>query len=219
MVRRIPSELPALRLLRSYLTTAWDEQVDAGPDVQRALVAHVYDLMAAMMGPTRDAAALAQERGVAAARLYAIKGDVARNLASSGLTVAALALRHRCTARSIQRLFEQDGTTFTEYLLAQRLARAHELLGDARRRADEDQHGRARLRFRRRLVFQSGVSPPLRGVAVGCARAGAARRRGGQPARQLGHDEPTSSTRLGCGNDTDNTHETTDAIQTIQIQV
>jgi transcriptional regulator GlxA family with amidase domain len=89
------------------------------------------------MGPTRDAAALAQERGVGAARLYAIKGDVARNLAWSGLTVAALALRHRCTARSIQRLFEQEGTTFTEYLLAQRLARAHELLGDPRCRAEK----------------------------------------------------------------------------------
>jgi AraC-like DNA-binding protein len=137
MVRRIPSELPALRLLRSYLTAAWDEQADAGPDVQRSLVTHVYELMAAMMGATRDAAALAQERGVAAARLYAIKGDIARNLAWSGLTVAALALRHRCTARSIQRLFEQEGTTFTEYLVAQRLARAHELLGDPRRRAEK----------------------------------------------------------------------------------
>jgi len=137
MVRRIPSELPALRLLRSYVTAAWDEQVDAGPDVHRSLVTHAYDLMAAMMGATHDAAALAQERGVAAARLHAIKGDMARNLAWSGLTVAALALRHSCTARSIQRLFEQEGTTFTEYLLAQRLARAHELLGDPRRWAEK----------------------------------------------------------------------------------
>jgi AraC-like DNA-binding protein len=137
MARRIPSESPALRLLRSYLTTAWDEPADAGPDVQRLLVTHVYDLMAAMMGATRDAAALAQERGVAAARLHAIKGDIARNLAWSGLTVAALAQRHRCTARSIQRMFEAEGTTFTDYVLAQRLRRAHTLLSDPRRRAEK----------------------------------------------------------------------------------
>jgi AraC-like DNA-binding protein len=137
MVRRIPSESPALRLLRSYLTAAWDQQADAGPDVQRSLVTHAYDLMAVMMGATRDAAALTQQRGVSAARLYAIKCDIDRNLALSDLTVETLALRHRCTARSIQRMFEVEGTTFTNYVLTQRLARAYELLGDPRRRAEK----------------------------------------------------------------------------------
>jgi AraC-like DNA-binding protein len=137
MVRRIPSELPALRLLRSYVTAAWDEQVDADPDVHRSLVTHVYDLMAAMMGATRDAAVLAQERGAAAARLHAIKCDIDRNLAWPDLTVATLALRHHCTARSIQRMFEVEGTTFTRYVLTQRLAHAYELLGDPRRRAEK----------------------------------------------------------------------------------
>jgi AraC-like DNA-binding protein len=47
--------------------------------------------------------------------------------------VAALAARHRCTERFVQRLFEMEGTTFTEYVLAQRLARAHRMLSDPRR--------------------------------------------------------------------------------------
>jgi AraC-like DNA-binding protein len=136
LVRRIASDLPALRLLRSYLALAWDEQTQAGPDLQRSLVTHVYDLMAVMMGATRDAAALAQTRGLTAARLHAIKQDIDRNLAEP-LSVAALALRHRCTARSVQRLFEQEGTTFTEYVLALRLARAHGLLSDASCRAEK----------------------------------------------------------------------------------
>jgi AraC-like DNA-binding protein len=135
--RRIPRELPALRLLRSYLTLAWDDQAQAGPDVQRSLVTHVYDLLALMMGTGPDITAIAQERGLAAARLHAVKRDIACNLAESDLSVAALALRHRCTARSIQRLFEQEGTTFTEYLLAQRLARAHDALGNPRRAAEK----------------------------------------------------------------------------------
>jgi transcriptional regulator GlxA family with amidase domain len=73
---------------------------------------------------TRDGAETAQGRGVRAARLHAIKQDIARSLGQADLSVAALAGRHRCTPRFIQRLFETDGTTFTDYVLAERLARA-----------------------------------------------------------------------------------------------
>jgi AraC-like DNA-binding protein len=34
-------------------------------------------------------------------------------------------------------MFETEGTTFTQYLLTQRLARAYDLLGDPRRWADK----------------------------------------------------------------------------------
>jgi AraC-like DNA-binding protein len=135
--RRIPGDFPALRLLRSYLTLAWNDQAQAGPEMQRSLVTHVYDLLALMMGAGHDAAAIAAARGVAAARLHAIKQDINSNLADPGLSVAALAVRNRCTARSVQRLFEQEGTTFTEYVLARRLVHAHRLLGDPRHRAEK----------------------------------------------------------------------------------
>lgn len=135
--RRIPCEVPALRLLRSYLTLAWDDQTQAGPDLQRSVVTHVYDLLALMMGTGRDTTAIAEARGLAAARLHAIKQDIDRKLAESDLSVAALAVRHRCTARSVQRLFEQEGTTFTEYLMAHRLACAYRLLGDPDRQGDK----------------------------------------------------------------------------------
>jgi AraC-like DNA-binding protein len=136
LVRRIPGDLPALRLLRSYLAVAW-EHGHAGAELQCSLVSHVYDLMAVMVGPTRDTAAVAEARGLAAARLHTIKEDIERNLAEPHLSVAVLAVRHGCTARSVQRLFEQEGTTFTEYLLAQRLAHAHRLLGDPDRQDDK----------------------------------------------------------------------------------
>jgi transcriptional regulator GlxA family with amidase domain len=42
--------------------------------------------------------------------------------------VATIAARHRIKPRRIQRLFESEGTTFTEYVLAQRLVRAHRVL-------------------------------------------------------------------------------------------
>jgi AraC-like DNA-binding protein len=53
------------------------------------------------------------------------------------LTVAAIGARHGCTPRHVQRLFEAEGTTFTEYLLEQRLARVHRMLTDPRRALDK----------------------------------------------------------------------------------
>ena len=47
-------------------------------------------------------------------------------------TCATIAARHRIKPRWIQRLFEREDMTFTEYVLAQRLARAHRLLADPR---------------------------------------------------------------------------------------
>jgi|SRR5579871_6297739 len=135
--QRIPRELPALGLLRSYLPLVWDEQAKAGPDLQRSLVTHVYDLLAVTMGATRDTAGIARERGFHAARLHAVKQDIERHLDQPDLSVGMVAQRHGCTPRFVQRLFESDGTTFTEYVLAQRLASAYDLLGDPQRGADK----------------------------------------------------------------------------------
>jgi AraC-like DNA-binding protein len=132
-VRTVPRADPALRLLRNYAEAAWDAQAAATPDLQHGFVAHLYDLMAVMIGATRDAEAIAQGRGLRAAHLHAVKQDIRGALARADLSVAALAQRHCCTPRSIQRLFEAAGTTFTDYVLAERLALAHRVLADPRR--------------------------------------------------------------------------------------
>jgi transcriptional regulator GlxA family with amidase domain len=105
--------------------------------VQRLVVGHIHDLMAVAIGATRDAAEAARDRGLRAAKLHAIKQDIARNLDHGDVSVGALALRHGCTPRCVQRLFEAEGTTLTEYVLAQRLARAHRMLTDPRRTGEK----------------------------------------------------------------------------------
>jgi transcriptional regulator GlxA family with amidase domain len=100
-------------------------------------VQHVYDLMALAVGATRDAAETAESRGLRAARLQALKDDIAQNIDQPDLSVSALAHRHRCTHRCVQRLFEMEGTTYTEYVLEQRLGRAYRILSDARRACDK----------------------------------------------------------------------------------
>jgi AraC-like DNA-binding protein len=61
-----------------------------------------------------------------------IKVDITENLASPDLSVDAVAVRQRVSPRYIQMLFEQEGSTFTQYMISQRLARAHRVLTDPR---------------------------------------------------------------------------------------
>jgi AraC-like DNA-binding protein len=135
-LRPIRCDTPALKLLCDYVIGCGEHTIVNGV-VQPLFVRHVHDLIAMAVGASREGADAARQGGVRAARLHAIKWDIARHLAQADLSVAELAQRHGCTPRFIQRLFEQEGTTFTEYVLAQRLVRAHDLLRDASRRAEK----------------------------------------------------------------------------------
>jgi AraC-like DNA-binding protein len=127
--RRIPAQLPAMQLLRHYLTVI--TELDA-PDAQGALphaAAHIRDLITLAVGATRDGTETARMNGVRAARLRAIKSRIRDNLAAD-LSIAAVAARQRLPVRYLQRLFEAAGTTFTDFVLGERLSRAHRMLTD-----------------------------------------------------------------------------------------
>lgn len=130
--RSIAAENAALQLLTRYIGILEDTEALAAPDLRRQIITHIHDLMALTIGATRDATEIAKGRGVRAALLRIIKEDIAAQLDRAGLSVATIGARHRIKPRWIQRLFEREGTTFTEYVLAQRLARAHRLLADPR---------------------------------------------------------------------------------------
>jgi len=137
-LRRIPQSVSALRLLISYFNVVREEKALTGDiRLQQSLVSHFYDLTAFALGPTRDAMELACSRGVRAAQLHTIKRDIGENLGRSDLSVTWLALRHSCTPSYIQRLFEKEGASFTEYVLERRLALAHRLLCDPRHHAEK----------------------------------------------------------------------------------
>ena len=136
-LRRIPRATPALKLLIDYAKVAQAPQGIADPALQHLVAAHIRDLMALGVGAARDAAELVQGRGLRAARLHEIKRDIEARLEQPDLSVADLAFRHGCTPRYIQRLFEAIGTTFTEFVLTQRLARACQMLTDPRRAGDK----------------------------------------------------------------------------------
>lgn len=132
LIRPLPANSEAMRLLALYI-----RELDAGyqlstPELAAAVTKHLIDLGALIIGANRDATAVAEDRGLAAARFAAVKADISDHLSYGDLSLPAVAARLKLTPRYIQRLFEGAGSTFSEFVLDQRLARAHRLLIDPR---------------------------------------------------------------------------------------
>jgi len=125
--RRIPCDNEALSLLRNYVTNLPDRIAD--PQLGRLSATHVYDLIALAIGPTHDGREIAQQRGVRAARLEAIKADLIQNVT---LDLERIAKRQGISSRYIQMLFEESGTTFSGFVLERRLDVARTMLTSPR---------------------------------------------------------------------------------------
>lgn len=127
-VRVLPRGAAPLTLLRGYLGLIAQESALGTLELQRAAVDHVYDLAAVTLGTTADRRELARGRGVRAARLEIIKAHIFVHLDDGNLRASAVADRHGVTLRYLQKLFETDGTSFSEFVVSQRLAKAHRML-------------------------------------------------------------------------------------------
>lgn len=132
LIRHIPANHPALLLLTSYSSALSDDRALATPALQHAVSNHVHDLVALALGATGDAAALANERGVKAARLRAIKADIIEHCRQHHFSIDTVARQHQISPVYIRQLLATDGTTFTELVTHYRLAHAHRTLSDPR---------------------------------------------------------------------------------------
>lgn len=131
LARPLPPHTGVLRLLLRYVVDILeDEEALQAPGLGRAVAGHIHDLCALAVGATRDAAEIAKGRGLRAARLRAVKAEIARNLADGDLSAATIAERQRISTRYIHRLFESEGTTMSRYVLGLRLTRVHRVLAD-----------------------------------------------------------------------------------------
>jgi AraC-like DNA-binding protein len=104
----------------------------ATPEFRRTAVNHLHDLVALALGAAHDGTGLIGGRGAPAARLRMAKTYIIENSNRRDLSVGGVAAHLGLTARNLQRLFESEGTTFSEFLLAQRLSRAHRMLTEPR---------------------------------------------------------------------------------------
>jgi len=132
LLRPIPRNTSALRLLTAYAGAIEQAMASASPELCGVMAKHCHDLFALTVGPTPDAAELARGRGVRAARLHSIKQLIAHNFHNKTLSIGAIAAAHGITSRYVNMLFEETGENFSQHVLEKRLALAAELLGDPR---------------------------------------------------------------------------------------
>jgi AraC-like DNA-binding protein len=126
-VRVLAPDGPALTLLRKYCDVLMSQDLP-GPLASTA-GNHLGDLVAHVVAGAMQAGS---SRGVREARLTAIKDDILKLIDHEDFSIGMIALRHRVTPRYIQTLFDEEGVTFTEYVLNARLARAHRMLTNPR---------------------------------------------------------------------------------------
>jgi AraC-like DNA-binding protein len=128
LARSINPNEEALRLFRHYNNAINELSPDAPAELQRLVAGHVLDIVAIMLGATKDATEIAKTGGVRAARLRAIQADIGASIGIRDHSVSAVAGRNGVSTRYVQILFEAEGSTFSEYVLDQRLSRAHTML-------------------------------------------------------------------------------------------
>src|ERR1700712_383437 len=129
LIRGIAASTPALALLMSYIGIFQDTAA-LTPEMAQLGVSHIYDLVAVALGATRDATQLASKRGIPAARLHAIKTDILARPGQHKLSLDTLAVRHGISPVYVRKLFDSEGTSFSEFVLEQRLQLARRLLAE-----------------------------------------------------------------------------------------
>ncbi|MEW6038794.1 MAG: AraC family transcriptional regulator [Pseudomonadota bacterium] len=120
-----------LSLLTQYLMLQ-SNSLPAAEDSRIARLAggHVMDLLALLLGPTREAGHEARLYGLRAARLAALKQYLQDNHHQPHLSVTAAAQAMRISERYLHDLIAETGESFTEMVNRLRLERARRLLCD-----------------------------------------------------------------------------------------
>jgi AraC-like DNA-binding protein len=123
---------PALRHLVDYVLALTRDIGDLSPELERLAANHVIDLAALALGATQSASEEGRLGGLRAARLAALKQDIAARVADPGLGLTDVAARQGISPQYARALFNAEGTTFTDYVLNARLAHARAALSSQR---------------------------------------------------------------------------------------
>jgi len=128
LMRPFPPDSDALKLVIAYAKAALDLDSGADHELQRRVATHLRDLVVFLAGQ-RDRDAEAQvARSVTAARLWTIKSEIEARLGEGDLSAETLAATQQISPDYVRKLFRQEGTSFSDYVLLKRLERAHAAL-------------------------------------------------------------------------------------------
>lgn len=131
VLRDIPIDPSASKLVSNYMTLLGDGELSR--DMADAAGAHLLDLVALMLGASRDSAVLARTRGLRAIRLRAVLEAVDKRFREPGLSPSAVGRALGLSGRYVQDLLCETGQTFTERVLEARLQAVRRALADPAR--------------------------------------------------------------------------------------
>lgn len=123
----IPAAAEGMPLLKTYIDLLRSTPPGSARIGEMA-ARHVYDLTALVLDGFVRGGAERNENSIAAARFKLVQRDILERLCDHGLHIEAVARRQGVTVRYVQRLFENAGTTFSDFVREQRLEHAFRLL-------------------------------------------------------------------------------------------
>jgi AraC-like DNA-binding protein len=122
-------ESPGIReIIARYFALSAETAASLNAVGQQLTARHMIDLVALLLRTSRDETQLAAQRGYSEALLQLIHAQILDCLHDCSLTIGSIAQRFGLSQKRVQRLFERSGTTFTEFVLEQRLLSARRLL-------------------------------------------------------------------------------------------
>jgi AraC-like DNA-binding protein len=129
LMRRIPRGTEELILLKSYLRLLHAGEIPLAKfEMQQMVATHIHDLIGLVLRAAGAPARTSSSRGLAAARLAALKSDILHHLGDRGFSIDELARRHGISPRYVRQLFAADDTSASDFLRNSRLERAYRML-------------------------------------------------------------------------------------------
>ncbi len=127
---RLPGASPLGSLLAAAMDAAKTQMPLLADELGEAVLRNLCGLVTLACGASDEGTEWGRD-SLRAAQLAAVKRHVDLHLADPGLTPARAAATLGISARQLHRLFEQSGSTFTRYVLRQRLLRCRDTIAGA----------------------------------------------------------------------------------------
>jgi AraC-like DNA-binding protein len=130
LMRPLSPDSSALKLMIAYATAAMDLDASAEHDLQRHAAVHLRDLIVFLAGMREQEVDAMGGGSISAVRRRVLKREIESQLGRHDMSAETLALSQQISPGYVRKLFRDEGTGFTEYVLARRLARARAMLAD-----------------------------------------------------------------------------------------
>ncbi len=123
---------PMLSMLRRYGHALEADEGVSTPSSQQVVARQMQELMAVAIAQSSDYLRHSEETAISAVRLKTARSDIEDNIGNARLSLEWIAARQQITPRHLQRLFANEGTSFSDVVRQVRLARARSMLEDPR---------------------------------------------------------------------------------------